>query len=82
VPQPPSSEPNDEDPVNLTGEDSRIMPSSEGFQQCYNAQAGVDVDTHLIVEHHLTRQSNDKQEVAPALERLQHLPDELGTTDA
>jgi len=30
------------------------MPSSEGFVQAYNAQAGVDIDSYLIVENHLT----------------------------
>ena len=57
------------------------MPSNEGFKQSYNAQAGVDIDTHLIVEQHISQQPNDKQEVAPALERLQQLPDELGQVD-
>ncbi len=44
------------------------MPSSSGgFEQAYNAQAGVDVETHLIVEQHITQQPNDKQEIKPAL---------------
>jgi len=80
-PQAPSAEPRAKDQVSLTDEDSRIMPSNEGFKQSYNAQAGVDVDTHLIVEQHISQQPNDKQEVAPALERLQQLPDELGQVD-
>jgi transposase len=81
-PAAPSAEPRAKDQVSLTDEDSRIMPSYEGFKQCYNAQAGVDTDTHLIVEQHISQQSNDKQEVAPALERLQQLPDALGQVDA
>ena len=80
-PKAPSAEPRAKDQVSLTDEDSRIMPSNEGFKQSYNAQAGVDVDTHLIVEQHISQQANDKQEVAPALERLQQLPDELGQVD-
>ena len=81
-PQAPSAEPRAKDQVSLTDEDSRIMPSHAGFQQCYNAQAGVDADTHLIVEQHISQQPNDKQEVAPTLERLQQLPDELGQASA
>ena len=80
-PQVPSAEPRAKDQVSLTDEDSRIMPSNEGFKQSYNAQAGVDADTHLIVEQHISQQANDKQEVVPALERLQQLPDELGQVD-
>ena len=80
-PQAPSAEPRAKDQVSLTDEDSRIMPSNEGFKQSYNAQAGVDADTHLIVEQHISQQANDKQEVVPALERLQQLPDELGQVD-
>ena len=81
-PKAPSAEPRAKDQVSLTDEDSRIMPSNEGFKQCYNAQAGVDADTHLIVEQHISQQPNDKQEVAPTLERLQQLPDVLGQANA
>jgi transposase len=80
-PKAPSSEPKDKDQVSLTDEDSRIMLSHDGFVQSYNAQAGVDDDTHLIVEQHITQQPNDKQEVAPAVERLQQLPEALGETE-
>ncbi len=55
------------------------MPSSSGgFEQAYNAQAGVDVETHLIVEQHITQQPNDKQEIKPALEKIAALPEALG----
>jgi transposase len=80
-PKAPSAGPRAKDQVSLTDEDSRIMPSNEGFKQSYNAQAGVDADTHLIVERHISQQPNDKQEVAPTLERLQRLPDALGQVD-
>ena len=36
-PQAPSAEPRAKDQVSLTDEDSRIMPSNEGFKQSYNA---------------------------------------------
>ena len=39
--------------VNFTDEESRIMPTSGGgFEQAYNAQATVDMDTMLIVGNH------------------------------
>ncbi|MEA3275057.1 MAG: IS1182 family transposase [Pseudomonadota bacterium] len=82
-PKPPTPGPRAKDQVNLTDEESRIMPtSSGGFEQGYNAQAGVDIDTHLIVEEHVTQHTNDKQEVAPALEKLVALPDALGEVEA
>ncbi len=80
-PKAPSAEPKEKDQVSLIDEDSRIMPSHDGFVQSYNAQAGVDADTHLIVEQHITQQPNDKQEVAPTVERLQQLPEALGEAE-
>jgi len=78
-PKPPTSGPQAKDQVNLTDEESRIMPTaSGGFEQAYNAQAGVDVKTHLIVEQHVTQHTNDKQEIEPALEAIGHLPKALG----
>jgi hypothetical protein len=42
VPQPPTEGPLPADQVNLTDEQSRIMPvAGGGFEQCYNAQAVV-----------------------------------------
>jgi transposase len=78
-PQPPTCGPQAKDQVNLTDAQSRIMPSSSGgFEQAYNAQAGVDVQTHLIVAQHVTQHTNDKQEVEPALEAIATLPKALG----
>jgi transposase len=74
----PSSEPQPKDQVNLTDEESRVMPTQGGFEQAYNAQAGVDTETHLIVEQHLTQSPNDKQEVEPTLKNLGQLPEPLG----
>lgn len=77
-PKAPQAGPGDKDQVNFTDNESRIMPSSEGFVQAYNAQAGVDIDTHLIVENHLTQQANDKLEIKSALDRLSNMNDSLG----
>jgi len=81
-PMPPEPGPKNKDQVNLTDRDSRIMPSQGGgFEQAYNGQAAVDIETMLIVENHITQQSNDKLEVTPAVESLSSLPDKLGTVD-
>ena len=62
----------DSDQINLTDEESRIMKvSGGGFEQCYNAQAGVDAATMLVVATGLTQAPNDKQQVAPMIKTLQ-----------
>ena len=81
-PKEPEGGPKDKDQVNFTDGDSRIMASSDGFVQGYNAQAAVDVDTHLVVSHHVSDCSNDKKELAPALEALSTVEEEVGRPDA
>jgi len=79
-PKPPTPGPKPKDQVNLTDDESRIMPvSGGGFEQTYNAQAAVDTKSKLIVAAHITQQSNDKQELEPTLKNLAALPKELGT---
>lgn len=78
-PKPPEPGPVAKDQVNLTDKESRIMPTSGGgFEQAYNVQAGVDTASKLIVTAHVTQHTNDKQELAPTLEKLTSLPKELG----
>jgi transposase len=78
-PAPPTGTPSDKDQVNFTDEDSRIMPVPDGgFEQAYNTQAAVDIDTLLIVGQAVTQAANDKQQVVPMLEQLKGLPPELG----
>lgn len=81
-PKPPQSGPKAKDQVNLTDEESRIMPvSGGGFEQCYNAQASVDTDTLLVVATHVSQALNDKKEIEPALKKLGCLPQALGTAE-
>jgi hypothetical protein len=55
------------------------MPTSGGgFMQAFNAQTSVDIDTMLIVATHVTQQPNDKQQIEPAIEVLEQLPEQLG----
>src|SRR5712692_2577285 len=78
-PAKPSAGPADEDQVNLTDDESRIMKvSGGGFEQCYNAQVAVDMDSLLIVRTNTVQACNDKQQIEPMLKKLEALPDELG----
>lgn len=45
---------------NFTDPDSRIMATSEGYQQCYNGQLAVDGDFQLIVANTLTANASDQ----------------------
>ena len=55
-PKPPTGGVRDKDQINLTDEESRIMPvSGGGFEQAYNAQAVVDNETLLIVSNHVSQ---------------------------
>src|SRR5450432_2712628 len=60
-PQPPVEGPRPSDHVNLTDEDSRIMPvAGGGFDQCYNAQAAVAAGSLLVVATDVVQAPNDK----------------------
>ena len=81
-PKPPVAGVQSTDQINLTDEESRIMPvSGGGFEQAYNAQAAVDADTLLVVAEAVTQATNDKEQVAPMLEQLAALPQSLGKVD-
>ncbi len=85
-PVPPAAGPGPTDQINLTDEDSRIMPvAGGGFEQCYNAQAVVAADSLLVVAADvvqaapgLRRGRLDKQQLEPMLGKLAALPRDLG----
>lgn len=81
-PKAPEAGPKSDDQINLTDEESRIMPSHDGFVQGYNGQAAVDVETMLIVGTHVNQHTNDKQQVEPMLAELEKLPETLGQANA
>ncbi len=81
-PQPPSEGPLPGDQINLTDEDSRIMPAAGGgFDQCYNAQAAVAAGSMLVVAVDVVQAPNDKQQVEPMLGKIGVLPEELGEVE-
>jgi len=78
-PAPPTAGPGRNDQINLTDEDSRIMPvAGGGFEQCYNAQAVVAADSLLVVAAGVVQAANDKQQLEPMLGELAALPADLG----
>lgn len=74
-PKPPSSTPEPKDQYNFTDPESRIMKAgnAQHFEQAYNAQASVDVESRLIVGQGLTQQANDKQQLVPAVETARQM---------
>lgn len=78
-PVPPVEGARDKDQINFTDEESRVMKVSDGgFDQCYNSQIAVDMDSMLIVASNTVQACNDKQQVGPMLVQLDALPAGLG----
>ena len=76
--KPPEAGPRADDQINLTDEESRIMKvAGGGFEQCYNAQALVDTESMLVLVPHVSQDTNDKQQVAPMVEKMQANPEGL-----
>jgi hypothetical protein len=72
TPKAPEEGIREQDQVNFTDPESRIMKMGGGehFEQCYNAQAAVDIQSRLIVGERLSNAVNDKQQLAPNLEAI------------
>jgi transposase len=68
-PKEPSQEPKPTDQYNFTDPQSRIMKAGSGqhFEQSYNAQAAVEVDSRLIVGARVSQAPNDKQQLVPTV---------------
>jgi transposase len=81
-PEPPVEGPLPTEQINLTDEDSRIMPvAGGGFEQCYNAQAVVAAGSLLVVAADVVQAPNDKQQIEPMLRKIAELPAELGEAE-
>ena len=82
-PSPPVAGPLPTDQVNLTDEESRIMPvAGGGFEQCYNAQAVVAAGSLLVVAADVVQAPNDKQQLEPMVGKIAALSDEFGKVEA
>ncbi len=71
-PQPPDETPGPKDQYNFTDGQSRIMKAGNGnhFEQAYNAQAGVEVESRLIVAERVSDAPNDKEQLEPSFEAM------------
>ena len=71
----------DKKQISFADKEARIMGKKGDFDYRYNGQISVDSDTQIIVGQHLSQNANDKQELKPALERVEQaagkLPDKL-----
>jgi hypothetical protein len=75
--------PQPKDQINLTDEESRIMPvAGGGFEQCYNAQAVVAAESLLVIAVDVVQAPNDKRQIAPMLEKVDALPQQLPARNA
>ena len=81
-PEPPVEGPLPTDQINLTDEESRIMPvAGGGFEQCYNGQAVVAAGSLLVVAAEVVQAANDKQQLQPMLNKLAVLSGALGKVE-
>ncbi len=65
--------PNPKDQRNFTDPESRIMKdSNKAFIQGYNAQAAVDVETHIIVGAELSNQAADSPHFVTQMDEVQN----------
>jgi len=70
VAQPPSAQPEPDEQINLTDEESQLMRKSqnEAYQQSYNAQAAVCADgSQLILGVRVSTNASDKGQLEPTL---------------
>jgi transposase len=63
--------PSDDAKRNLTDADSRLLKTSNGYVQGYNAQAAVDADSQVIVGQTLSNDRNDLKQLIPLVEQIE-----------
>jgi len=77
--------PDDDKKANTTDPESRIMKSSKGFVQGYNAQVAVDTKHQVVVAYDVVQDRNDSHQLVPMAnkikENLGKAPKKM-TTDA
>lgn len=64
---------------NFTDPDSRIMKTSHGFDQCYNAQAAVDAESQIIVAVEVSNEASDAGRLVPVLDAVEAMVGEQPT---
>ncbi len=77
-PKPPSRAIDPKAQINLSDDESRIMPSSEGMVQAYNAQGSVDCDSRLMLTADASPRPTDRTLLLSTIEACQKLPPSIG----
>jgi transposase len=67
-PEPPKVDPKAQ--RNFTDPESRIMPTKNGFEQCFNAQAAVDAEAQVIVACDVVATNADCPQLLPMVDRI------------
>ena len=67
-PEPPKVDPKAQ--RNFTDPESRIMPTKNGFEQCFNAQAAVDAEAQVIVACDVVATSADCPQLLPMVDKV------------
>jgi len=68
----PNGVPPDKRQLNFTDPDSRLMKTASGsFEQCYNAQVGVDGQAQIIVAAAVTENAADNGQLLPMTEQAE-----------
>ena len=63
--------PPDDAQDNFTDPESRIMKTSDGYDQCYNGQVAVDAASQIIVATRLTNGAADQPQLVPMVDRVE-----------
>jgi transposase len=66
----PAAVPAPDAQYNFTDDESRIMPSKDGFVQAYNGQAAVDHYRQIIVACDVTDECTDPRQLQPLLDQV------------
>jgi transposase len=77
-PKPPREGPRAKDQYNFTDPESRVMKTADGFQQTYNAQAAVEIESRLVLSHAVSDAPNDKEQLVPTLGALSPVVKSVG----
>ena len=67
-PDPPKVDPKAQ--RNFTDPESRIMPTKNGFEQCFNAQTAVDAEAQVVVACDVVTTSADSPQLLPMVDRI------------
>jgi len=63
--------PGEDEKRNLTDGDSRLLKTSHGYIQGYNAQIAVDADSQVIVAQTVTNQRTDSRHLGPLVQQIE-----------